>query len=249
MTYVSDKRGFIYATPGRALMLPKNNHTIEIKVDGYVHGASFTRDHKSVLMLVGDSAETNGKFRIVIHHVDTGKQEQLNKEIFANAPTSQVSDARLPVEFHDDGEYVYFLMKNANGGDLYYQLDLQTLQASSWVTTDRPDAWAGLKLSSDGVYRLYPNAGLYKANQKVSQELNLFNGEWIRGTHQIAVRDFDPNADPNSNSRGQLKLFDADRQTFTEIASGLPSATEIVGTSADGKWIYVSTPGALNKNE
>ena len=246
-TFVADKRGFFYSKPGSAIMVPINDNAVDVKVDGYVHGASFTRDHKSVLMIVGDSAEMNGKFRLVIHHLDTGEQEQLDREIFANAPTSQVSGARIPVVFHDDGKYVYFLMNNPDGGEIYYQLNLKTMQTSSWTSTDQPDAWYGIKFSTDGVYRLYPNAGLYKANEKVSQETNLFNGQWIKGTHQIAVRDFDSSADPNSNSRGQLKLFDADQQTFTEIASGLPAATEVIGSSDDGKWIYVSTDGDLNK--
>ena len=246
-TFVADKRGFFYAKPGSAIMVPKNDNAVEVKVNGYVHGASFTRDHKSVLMIVGDSAETNGKFRLVVQHLDTGKQEQLDKEIVANAPTSQDSNARIPVVFHDDGEYVYFQMQNPDGGLIHYQLDLKTMQTSSWTTTDQPDAWDGIKASTDDLYRLYPNAGLYKANQKVSQEMNLFNGQWITGTHQIAVRDFDSKADPNSNARAQLKLYDADQQKFTEIASGMPSAMEVLGSSNDGKWIYVSTSGDLNK--
>lgn len=44
---VVDTRGFIYETPAKATTLPPSTTTQNVKVNGYIYGTAFSRDHRS----------------------------------------------------------------------------------------------------------------------------------------------------------------------------------------------------------
>lgn len=212
--FIADSRGFFFTKPSFDIAYPKSDTATEIKVEGYVHGAAFTSDHSKVLMLVGDSAESNGEFELVIHDVKSGQQERVGQKVAGNAPTSQVSDARIPVVFHQEGDDMYFDMQKPEGGQVFYQFNLASKSLSTMADAKpgTPDVPKGIR---------------------------------IKDTQLMAVSEIDPKADAKSTSRAQLKLYDADQKTYRTIVAGLPDGTEVLGSSDDGKWIYVSTNGNL----
>jgi hypothetical protein len=243
-TFYADKRGFFYKGPGTGEQMPTGETVVKIQTDGYVHGANFSKDHDYLIMAVGTEGQ-EGDFDLVIRTLATGEEQRIKQALRGGAPYSEVSSGRVPVSFEDDGRYVYFQMRDKNAyKELRYKYSWETKTVTAWTPPIPAEAWASFTSSSDGVYQLYPNGGLYKGTQHIADQPSF--GYWLNGTHTVVYLEYDTQAPETSRYREQIKVYDADRQTARTIAAKLYDDTSIIGTSPDGKWIYVKSYANLN---
>jgi len=105
-----------------------------------------------------------------------------------------------------------------------------------WNPPIPPGSWPGYTQSSDGVYQLYANGGLYKGQERINAEV--YGQHWLGNTHLFLLQEPEENDEKEAYTT-RLSLYDADSRVKRTIATGLPVGTEVIGTSPDGKWMYV----------
>ncbi|UFJ41998.1 hypothetical protein LOK74_05735 [Brevibacillus humidisoli] len=243
-TFTADTRGFFYAKSTADVTVPTSDTTVNVQVDGYVHGANFSRDHSHLIMAVG-AKEQRKDFDLLIYDLKTQNVLRLPNAIKGEEPRSALDDAEIGIAFWDDGDSVHFA---AVDGETYqerrYQYSWQTQKITDWSPPVQPQDWSGFSSSSDGLYRLYPNAGLYKGKQLVEGE-RIYDGVWLDGTHTILYKQFVQSTD-NRPHTVSIQSFDADTGEQRTLIEGLHHYTQLVGTSADGKWFYLMTVEPLD---
>ncbi len=71
-------------------------------------------------------------------------------------------------------------------------------------------------------------------------------GYWLPGTHVFVYLEHLPT---EGFQKLQINRFDADQKKKTTIMTDLPFGVELIGTSPDGKWIYLQSHADLSKQE
>jgi hypothetical protein len=238
--YADAVRGVFYAQAPENAVVPKSETAVRVQVNGYVFGASFNQDRSAVVMAVGADKEQESDYDLVIHSLKSVESNRHVQVLHGGVPLSQTDGRKLPITFVDDGTRVYTqLTKPGTMEPLYYQYTWKTGGVSAQTPPAAANPWNGFKRSEDGMFTLYTDGNLYRGEQKVAEEMNLYNGLWVPGTHLIAVPDF-ATGGPESRTR-MLKLYDAQKRQYTTIADHLPNSMQAISVSADGKWLYVSS--------
>ncbi|WP_128893653.1 hypothetical protein [Longirhabdus pacifica] len=210
-------------------------NTINIKVDGYVHGAMISQDQNVVMMAVGDTYEDQENLDFVLFNVTTNeytKFEQALQGVLIN------TTALNPVIFLDNGEYVYTSMYDT-GEVNHYRYSWQDGEFNEWqpeseeLTTDfYVPYW-----SEDGVFAWHYGQGLYEGDKRVAEydpeQYHIESVHWIGNTHQLVYL---------KKEEDDIKLVQLNADTLQEtvIKEDVTGNTSIVGVSDDGKWIYIS---------
>ncbi|WGV58080.1 hypothetical protein QIH01_21700 [Brevibacillus brevis] len=241
--FMADRRGFFFAHPPKGTDVPKSEFAIRVKVDGYVHGASFSHDRKHVLMAVGKT-EQKTDLDLVVYDLATGKERRFPGVIKGWVPTDEMNGQVQPVRFMDDGRYATFEMRTEEDSfeELRQRYDWQSGKVISWNPPVPKEAWSGYIQSTDGAYQMYWNAGVFKGDVKLMEMKP--EAIWIPGTHHLVYIDWEK-AEQGTESVSSLFLFDADRKQQAVLVKGLPASVSILGASNDGKWLYVTTPDAF----
>ncbi|GED70379.1 hypothetical protein BRE01_40810 [Brevibacillus reuszeri] len=233
--FMADRRGFFYAQPNNGTDVPKSEFASRILVDGYVHGVSFSRDRKHLLMAVGE-AEQKKDLDLVVLDLTVGTEKHYPGVIKGWVPTSEWDGAVVPVSFADDGRFVTFAMRKEEKSfeEARQRFDWKTGKVTSWNPPVPADFWSGFIQTDDGAYQYYWNAGLYQGGVQLLQQAG--TGIWIPGTHRFVF------AESAQESDGmELFVFDADRKQKTLLKAGLSYGFTLLGASSDGKWLYVAT--------
>ncbi|MFS0915729.1 hypothetical protein [Brevibacillus sp. 179-C 1.1 NHS] len=237
--FMADRRGFFFSLPPKGTDVPKSEFASQVKVDGYVHGASFSLDRKHLLMAVG-KAEQKKDLDLVVYDFATGKQRRHPGVIKGWVPTDEMNGQVQPVSFIDDGRYATFEMRTEEEGfeELRQRYDWKMDKVISWNPPVPKDAWSGYIQSTDGAYHMYWNAGVFKGDAKLMEVKP--EATWIPGTHHLVYVDWEK-AEQGADSVQSLFLFDADRKQQSVLVKGLPTDVSILGASNDGKWLYIKT--------
>lgn len=238
--FVADRRGFFFASLPAGTEVPPSETAATVKVDGYVYGASFSKDRQRLLMAIG-AAEQRKNLDFVVYDLEAGKIElRLPGVMQGVVASSEVDDSLVTVRFADDGQQVTFSMREHEGAyvEKRYRLDWKTGTVSDWNPPVPADSWAGYAASDDGMYQMYLTAGLFKGSEAVSDYLG--QGFWLPGSHQYVYVKWESTND-RQDSFLSLHLFDADRKQNRVLRTGLPSTFDLLGVSRDGNWLYVSS--------
>ncbi|MGE5701960.1 MAG: hypothetical protein ACM32O_05485, partial [Clostridia bacterium] len=243
--FVADTRGFFYAMPAPGITVPAADTAIPIKLAEYVYGSGFSKDRTHVFLAVGKEGQA-GDFDLLVRNLKTGEEKRFPQALKGSQQTSEVSNSKIPVAFFDDGKRVTFSMRHpVEYKELRYQYEWSTKAVSAWKPPVADDAWSGYSLSSDGMYQLYPNAGLFKDGQQIDETVH--DGTWLNGTHQFVYIAFDHQSTEDTPYKAMIHLYDADTKKVRVIAEKLFSDTSLVGASKDGQWIYVQSKENLKK--
>lgn len=245
---VADRRGFFYASQGNAVQVPKSDTAVSIKVDGYVHGAIFSKDGAYVVLAVGKQ-DQEGNYDLIIRNLNTGAQHRFPQVLKFNYPPDLAHGVKFPLPIVDDGKNVYFVMAQpvSNPSDPYafpyryhrYQYSWQTQQLSEWQAPVSPQYGGSFLPSDDGVYRMYLYDGLYKGDQKITDQAHSTQGAWLGSLHQYAFMRV------HDHNNLDLEVYDVGNNKFTTLISHLPMESMVAGASSSGRWIYVRSSGNL----
>ncbi|TCZ75821.1 hypothetical protein E0485_15715 [Paenibacillus albiflavus] len=248
-----DKRGFFYEVPKAVgVKAPVNDPIIEFNLTDFVHGAAFTRDAESIILITGPQDAT-AETKLTIRWIDlTTRKETVLKEVVSGGiPQSQVDDTRFPISFIDDGTDVYFALYDYQKDEyIRYRLNWKSQQLTNWTLTVPPDKWRGFESSDDGKYRLYTNYALYRHQEnedqllKLYEELGLLGSVWIPQSHDfLGISRI--GAGKELTSYGSIVRVNADTMQQTNYANTALLNPRIVMISKDGKTVYLTAKDAL----
>lgn len=241
-TFTADRRGFLYEGP----VLPgalAGGAAVTIRLDGEVKGAQYSKNRKAVIAAVGERAEQNRDFDLVIIDLETGEQKRLPKALVGLQEQSMVSAELLPVSFYDDGQAVYTRMYKEDGSEIRYRYVWAEHRVEPWNAPKEAEHWSGFAASADGRYRMYANAGLYDGESKRADappRLASYPVQWLGDSHKFVYLAYEEQGDELN-----LYAYDVDRAEAGVIKRNLAPASAILGASADGKWIYLSSAEPL----
>lgn len=238
-----DTRGFIYETPAKATTLPPSMTTQNVKVNGYIYGTAFSRDHQKLILITGKKGTTQA-LDLLIHPLNGGKDTLLKGAIKSEPMYSELTNELLPIQIVDQGKH------------------LQIITLSSKTTEDQPyiyDSyaydWNSGKLSQENIplkdgnnfyyprytssfddqFRLYEGAGLYDMAQK-KFVLDQFYGFWQNDSTDLwYVRE-----DLETNSKS---LYTYDAKTGLEVKlHDLPDDMMDIGLNKSGTELWLMSP-------
>lgn len=238
--FVADRRGFFYEKPADGVTVPTSEFATAVKVDGYVHGASFSHDRTRLLMAVGN-AEQKTDLDLIVYDLEAGKVEQrLAGVLRGTIPTSEMDGRVMTIPFADDGRQATFFMRKNDQEltELRYRYDWKTGAVHEWNPPVPADVWSGYTQTDDGMYQMYPNAGIFKGTEPVLEFPG--NGPWIPipGSHQFVYLKYEPWNEGQEHTQS-LYMFDADRKQERVLTAGLRPGLFLLGTSKDGNWLYL----------
>lgn len=236
--FYADTRGFFYHEPAKGVTIPASDTVIKIKVDGFVHGGNFSKNRTHLFLAVG-TREQQKDYDLVILELASKKQTRIPKALKGDVPLSELSGSEIGTSFYDDGENVYFIMRSHEEyKEIRYQYNWKTNQVTTWNPPVAPDHWSGFVSSEDRMYQIYWNAGLYKDKERLLEMP--FSEHWLGSTHKIVMSIPPENLENAPIKKAGLHLYDVDTGEAKQILQASP---HILGTSKDGKWIYLSVIG------
>ncbi len=233
-SFIADTRGFFLKEPNVGFELPDSDSSHSIQLDEFVFGASFSKDHESIILAVGDQEQTKD-FDLMILNLRTDEQQRYSRVITGSVPENMMSGDAMPITIKDDGKRIYFRTKveGADQEEVNHYYDWETKKVVVWQPPDGVTGWSGFTQSSDDVFRLYANGGLYKNNQRVETPfdmMNYYGGFWIPDTHLYVVID-------RVSDMRWIVMLDADTLEFTTIAESVSDHVQLKSLTSDGKWI------------
>lgn len=236
--FYADTRGFFYHKPAKGVTMPASETVKEIKIDGFVHGANFNKNRTHLFLAVG-TKEQKKDYDLVILELATNKQARITNGLVGGVPHSELSGAESGVVFYDDGNAVYFSMREADDfTEIRYQYNWKTNKITAWNPPVEPEAWSGFVSSEDGVYQLYWNGGLYNGTKQILP--TPFSEHWIGDTHRIVMSIPPETAELAPIKKAGLHVYDVDTGEAKQL---LQKPARVLGTSKDGQWIYLEITG------
>lgn len=241
--FIVDTRGFFYSKPEPGVAVPESQTAKPIKIGGFVHGASFSKDRTRLLLAAG-SKEQKGDYDLIIYDLATNQQKRYPKALQGEVPYNELTGQEAGVRFYDTGKYVTFAMNRPDKyEELRYQYNWQSEKITKWMPPIPIHTWSGYFTSDDGVYQIYANGGLYKGEQLISDDLNYGDNMWLGSTHKL-VFTISPERVSNQFKKEGLYLYDLDTQEVKRIAD---TTGRLLGTSVNGKWIYLEANTPVRK--
>lgn len=236
--FIADKRGFFYEQPKSGEVIHPSDAAESVHVAGYVHGASFSHDRKNLLLAVGQEKQEDD-LDFVIYNLDTKRTMNMPKKLVGQVPDNQVSSTKIPIQFQDDGTYVYTYMINDENHDIQeYRYTWSSGMLESWKSPVEDNAWNGFLATEDGAYRYYYNGGMYRGNERITLPDDVYLSFWQRGANNFVYL---KSIDSNPHSPKTLNSYDMDEMKIRTIAKLPPGDQFLVGSSWDGLWVYVFT--------
>ncbi|USG67684.1 hypothetical protein NDK47_10565 [Brevibacillus ruminantium] len=240
-----DRRGFFYAEPDKGVKVPEVEGVSRIEIDGYVHGASFSRDRSKLLMAVG-TEEQKQDFDLLIVQLESGQQRRFAGVLKGTVPTSEMDGAVIPIDLQDDGKQVIIRMRKHEESfeELVHRFDWGTKTISLWNPPVVKQGWSGYLQTDDGMYQMFWNGGFYKGTTHVADFMG--EGVWLPSSHRFLFAKY---KDSEHGSFMNLNVFDADRNKTETLLEDLQPGLDILGVSRDSKWVYLLSLYDLQKPE
>ncbi|WP_157276819.1 hypothetical protein [Paenibacillus sp. Soil766] len=229
---VADTKGFFYTNP-QGLKMPESRSEYHISLDGYLFGTGISKDRRYAFIVRGEKGQKTD-FDFILLNLETGQQEVYAKTIKGNPPSNQISDGTLPISFNDDGKQVTFIMENTEpwGYERYaFNWDQRTVKP---LASPDGEVWWSVNMTSDGVFQLSNSGDLYKNGVKQNKPKEVSYGTWINNSHKLMMFEV------VAGRSNKLTMYDADSKQITPTNIILQPDENVIGTSSDGNWIYVS---------
>ncbi|WP_442603371.1 hypothetical protein [Paenibacillus sp. KN14-4R] len=234
-SFVADRRGFFYELSSKnAIDFPKRESAVTFNLPYYIHGASFSKDGRSLILLTGKEDQTHDfTMRIVPLDPKQGQETVIQTKLQGKLHENEANGHILPLTFNDDGKKVYFTLRGENGIEVRYVYDWKKGSVESWNPPIDPMNWAGFQTSSDGRFRIYANGGLYDGDLPLKNSfIGWHEGFWIPNTHEFVANN----------------LSKINAETLIVIPNEkvkLPTESMLLKVSKDAKWYYMSTSGQI----
>ncbi|WP_213522439.1 hypothetical protein [Paenibacillus sp. J31TS4] len=243
-SFVADTRGFFfdrYDARGNAYAIPGSETAYPVRMDGTVLGVTLSPDMRSVLVVTG--AGQPGTVDLVRLELKNGARTTVAEGVQGVALPNLVSDKPEPVRFQTVGSSTFFALWNdGTHQENRYAFSWTDNKLSAWSPPVSPESWSGFQASGDDRFRLYANAGLYEGSRKLPGTEKLpYPMQWLPGTHSLVGIRVDYTKQP-PEPRVSLERYEAERQEWNVIREQLPEFTDLLQPSADGRWIYLTTP-------
>ncbi|QUO43056.1 hypothetical protein KDJ56_08950 [Brevibacillus composti] len=234
--FYADRRGFFFSEPEEGVTVPDREKAVRVEVNGFVHGADFSRDRSKLIMAVG-AEEQKENYDLVIHDLESGEQKRIAGGVKGYVITSDLDNVVLPVSFQDNGQQVTIRMRKGADSmeELNHRYDWKTGALTPWTAPVPSDAWSGYIESDDGLYQMYWNGGIYKGSTRVTDLSG--HGVWLPGSHTYVYPEYRGNG--QGGSVIDIVAFDADQNKSEILITDLPVGLSLMGGSKDGKWLYL----------
>ena len=186
-SFIADSRGFFFEQPIEGLAYPASDSSHSFQLDKFVFGASFSKDHETIILALGDLDQTED-FDLMIISLDDNKQQRYPGVIRGHIPEDQAFGTILPITFRDDGTNIYFHTMNKETYqeiNFYYEWDGE--KVIEWQPPAGVSGWTFFTQSSDNEFRLYANGGLYKNNQFVETPFDTMNYYGIHTSMWLSI--------------------------------------------------------------
>jgi hypothetical protein len=240
--FVVDRRGFFYEQPSEGIQIPQSDTAKRIQVKGYVHGADLSKDGKYVLMAIGEETQEKD-FSIAMYSLENDTIQVLAEKVAGWVPTDLAMGGRLPIQFVDDGDKVYFvLQERGTSQEVRYAYSWNADTIQDWNPPIPKTTWSVFSASSDHVFQYYSDAGIYRDKNLImdAQKLQLADSHWLNATHSMAYLSYEIEHTANKQFTTSLQLFNADNLQQKALYTGLHTESRLLGSSPDGQWIYVN---------
>lgn len=236
---VVDTRGFIYETPAKATTLPPSTTTQNVKVNGYIYGTAFSRDHQKLILVTGKK-DTTQALDLLIHPLNGGKDTLLKGAIKSEPMYSELTSERLPIQMIDQGQHLQIItLSSESTEDDPYIYDSYAYDWNSGkITQENVPTKKGSGFyypsytsSFDDQFRLYDGAGLYDMTKK-QFVFDQFYGYWRSDSADLwYVRE-----EPETNSKS---LYTYDAKTGLEVKMyDLPDDVTDIGLNKSGTELW-----------
>jgi hypothetical protein len=239
-SFVADTRGFFYKQPPIHVKVPQSDTARSFQFEEYIFGANFSKNHDYLIMAVGEKEQTEN-YDLLILSLKTNKQQRYSHVIKGNTPEDQAYGRILPFNFKDDGKRVYYAATDWKiHKDLNYYYDWKAMKVVAWSPPKEVTGWTGFTESSDKVFRLYANGGVFKNDKPLKTAFmieNYYGGVWIPDTHLYAVPE-------HTGDRQTIVLIDADTLTLKPTIDHLSPDSYLYSVSSDGKWLTLRMKGS-----
>jgi hypothetical protein len=240
--FVMDRRGFFYEQPSDGVQVPQSDSAKRIQVKGYVHGANISKDGNYVLMAIGEETQEKD-FSIAMYSLENEKLQVLAEKVAGWAPNDPAMGWRLPIQFMDDGEQVYFvLQERGTSQEVRYAYSWNAGTIQDWNPPIPKTSWSDYSGTSDHVFQSFLNDGIYRDKNLIidAQKLQMADKHWLNNTHSMAYLSYNFENRTNMQFTTSLHLFNADNLEQKTLYTGLHTESRLLGSSPDGQWIYVN---------
>jgi hypothetical protein len=240
-SFIADSRGFFFELPPKNIEVPQSDTAHYIQLKDFIFGASFSKNHEELILAVGKKEQLDN-YDLLIVNLKSNKLQLYPHVIKGNTPEDQAFGRILPFTFKDDGKRIYFNASDwGTHKDLNYYYDWDTKKVITWSPPKEVTGWTGFTESSDGLFLLYANGGLFKNGEQLDTKFmieNYYGGIWIPDSHLYLVLD-------RPTQRNTLVFLDSDTLTLMPFMDKLPSDPQLYSVSSDGKWLTLSMRGSL----
>jgi hypothetical protein len=243
--FIVDTRGFFYTKPDEGIKVPASDTAIPVHIDAFIHGAGISRDGRYIFAAAGDEKQ-DGDLDLIVYDLKEKKSHNYAKALLGKVPESQVSSAKEPVTFLDDGTYTYTSMiRHDPYASIDYQYNWDSGKLLEWKPPIQERAWTGFIPSSDGQYRFFYNGGLYHGNEKVTDLGNLVPAYWLNSMHSFVYAEMGQTSAQTAYSEMMISVYDVNRKQSRKVTKLTAANAQILGGSSDGQWIYISSSDGL----
>ncbi len=232
-SFIADSRGFFYPLTAqtKAYVTPDS---VRIDIPEFVHGASFSKDYKRVLIAAGDAEQKKG-FDFIIYDLATKKQTKYPAALPYYAEESMVTSQIFPIAFADNGKQVVIPMMNPDDVTprwLTYSWDTQKISEVSSILP--PEELWSFSLSPSGKYQIVNNEQIYQDSRLISRLPYKSAGEWMPQSDRYVYQHSSADS-PLTN----LSIVDLQTGQTKPIVSNLEAPIRFVGADPSEKWVYV----------
>lgn len=236
-SFYADPRGFFYAATQASAKVPKTTAIKPMKIvtKQRVYGTTFSENHQAVIALLGPE-KPNGVFDLLVQPFDGSTPSRYLSAIHGYPEDSMLDIGDLPISLTAQGGKIEAFVQTAKQDRYEWkQYDTQIQEERTLAIPDLVRDAPEYQASDDGLYRLYFD-GVYDVRSSSLTPLDRpSNAYWLPNTRRLAYLTSE-GADP---AEAQLRLYDADTKSSTQILSGLPDDTLLLGVDSASRFAYV----------
>ncbi|WP_128894554.1 hypothetical protein [Longirhabdus pacifica] len=242
-SFYADMRGFFYFGDEESISLTnlEQQETVQVNTEGYVHGATFSKDKKHIIFLSSSSLEDRANLDLMLYTIDSKQYRTLIENVPGISPIYDLYDRGDPqrIPMYDDGDTFTFMMY-VDGKSQYYDYHWQSGEMVEKKIPFSYDYNLHIVPSHDGAYQLYlpydQSWTLFEGTNEVAvMEERIYSPTWIND-HQFVYQKV-KDQDEGKSIIYAYDLLMMEEQIFLEDRLESP---HIIG--ATEKWIYVAAP-------
>ncbi len=241
--FMANKTGFFYAKT-EASSANESNNDVEIDVNGFIHGAVFSKNKEHIIMVIGDSKEDVTDLKLAIYSIEENKVVNPETTLAGEVPLGVAYGYKYPVSIYDNGEVVTITMMNEEDR-IYYDYSWENQDTTIKSFPFEAELYDNILFSEsdDRKYQLYWGYGIYSGEHKIADQgdenkiADQYDLFWVKNAHYLVYLENNMDEDVV-----KLMLYDVDQdeqQTLlTMKQQGYYNEVHVIGVTEE--WIYLS---------